>query len=199
MAAASTGSVARDQADPGPPWLTDGERGAWLAMAMVMTKLPAVLEAQLQRDAGLSFYEYTVLAVLSEEPERTMRMSDLAYQTSSSLSRLSHVASRLEKQGYLRRRRCLSGVGRATNATLTDAGYAGLAAAAPGHVRTVRELFIDVLTPCELSALISIGYRMQPRLDPHGTWPRPELRAGGNHDSGALECSPKNHEPAPPG
>lgn len=193
--AAPTDSVARDQPDQDSPWLTDDEHAAWLAMAMVMTRLPAVLEAQLQRDAGLSFYEYTVLAVLSEEPERTMRMSKLAYHTSSSLSRLSHVASRLEKQGYLRRRRCLSGIGRATNVTLTEAGYAGLAAAAPGHVRTVRELFIDVLTPCELSALICIGRRIQPRLDPHGTWPRPERHANGDHDRGALESSPGNHEP----
>ncbi|MFD8001771.1 MarR family winged helix-turn-helix transcriptional regulator [Streptomyces mirabilis] len=173
MAAATpANSEAGDQCEPDAQWLTGEEHAAWLAMAMLMTKLPAVLEAQLQRDSGLTFYEYMVMTVLSGEPERTLRMNDLAYLTSSSISRLSHVASRLEKQGYLRRSRCEGGIGRATNATLTDVGYAKLAAAAPGHVRSVRELFINALTSRQLNALITIGRRVQPRLDPNGTWPQ---------------------------
>lgn len=192
MATTSTDSVVRDQPDHDTRWLTEDEHAAWMAMAMVMTKLPAVLEAQLQRDVGLTFYEYMVLATLSEEPKRTLQMSELAYLTSSSLSRLSHVASKLEKQGYLCRRRCPGGIGRATNATLTDDGYAALAAAAPGHVRTVRELFLDVLTPAELGALVSIGRHVQPRLDPNGTWPRPEPHAAADHNSCVPECSAQN-------
>ena len=74
-----------------------------MALAAVMIKLPAALDAQLQRDSGLSFFEYMVLAMLSERPQRTMRMSELAGLTNASLSRLSHVASRLEQQRYLRR------------------------------------------------------------------------------------------------
>jgi len=153
-------------------WLTCEERPAWMAMAAIMMKLPAALDAQLQRDADLTFFEYTVLAMLSELPERTIQMSELAAISSASLSRLSHVASRLEKRGYLQRRRC-SGAGRRTNATLTDAGLAKVAAAAPGHVRTVRELLLDALSPEQLSVLTDIGARVMPRLDPRRSWTLP--------------------------
>src|SRR5688500_12599021 len=89
-----------------PRWLDADERAAWLSLAGVMTLLPSALDAQLQRDAGLSHFEYMVLAVLSEQPTRTMRMSDLASFANGSLSRLSHVARRLEEQGFLTRQAC---------------------------------------------------------------------------------------------
>jgi DNA-binding MarR family transcriptional regulator len=119
----------------------------------------------------LSFFEYMVMASLSGAPERTRQMSELAAMTSSSLSRLSHAATRLERQDYLTRTRCPGGIGRATNATLTDAGMAKLAAAAPGHVRTVRELLFDALGHGDVTALAVIGRRVRPRLDPQGTLP----------------------------
>ena len=92
-----------------------------------MITLPAALDARLQREANLTFFEYMVLAVLSERADRTMRMSDIAAGVSASLSRLSHVVARLEKQGLLCRSR-VPGSGRRTNATLTDAGYAKVVA-----------------------------------------------------------------------
>ena len=88
-----------------------------------------------------------ILAMLADVPERTLRMSDLAAITQSSQSRLSHAVARLERRGWIRRSPC-SDDRRSTWATLTDAGYAALAAAAPGHVRTVREHLFDRLT-CE--------------------------------------------------
>ena len=106
-----------------PRWLTAPERAAWVAMTAMMTKLPAALDQQMQRDADLTFFEYMVLAMLSESPGMTQRMSDLAALTSASPSRLSHVASRLERAGFLARQRC-PGRGRSTNAVLTDAGRA---------------------------------------------------------------------------
>ncbi|WP_394813285.1 MarR family winged helix-turn-helix transcriptional regulator [Streptomyces johnsoniae] len=83
-------------------------------------------------------------------------MSDLAARTSASLSRLSHVVGRLEKRGLLARAR-IPGSGRRTNATLTEAGYEEVVAAAPGHVAAVREYLIDGLEPHELAALRRIG------------------------------------------
>ena len=152
-------------------WLNPQELEAWLALAGLMTRLPSLLDAQLQRDADLSFFEYMVLASLSDAPERTLQMSHLAAMTSSSLSRLSHAASRLEQQGYLTRSRCPGGVGRATNATLTEAGVVKITAAAPGHVRGVRELLFDALTDRDIAALVTIGRRLRPRLDPQDTLP----------------------------
>ena len=112
----------RDEAAQ-PRWLTADEREAWLSLVRVAGRLPAVLDAQLERDAGLNFFEYTVLAMLSEQPTRTLGMSQLAAVTSASLSRLSNVAKRLERRGYLRRQTD-PGDGRCTQAVLTDAGMA---------------------------------------------------------------------------
>jgi len=128
-----------------------------------------LLDAQLQRDAGLTFFEYMVLALLSGQPGRTMRVSALAAAISASLSRLSHVASRLEARGYFTRQRC-PGPGRATSATLTGAGYAKVAAVAAGHLQAVRDFLIDILTRGELRSLAAIGARIHDRLDPAWTW-----------------------------
>lgn len=137
-------------------WLSDDERAAWLAVAALVIKLPAALDTQLQDDEGLSFFEYMVMAVLSELDDRTMQMSEIAAATSSSLSRLSHTAKRLEKQGFLRRER-VPGAGRRTNAVLTDAGYDKVAAAAPAHVMRVRELLIDTVGTERLKVLREVG------------------------------------------
>ena len=119
------------------PWLSPAEQTAWLGAAALMMRLPAALDTQLQEDSGLSFFEYMVLAVLSEQPDCSLQMSDIAHATSASLSRLSHTVGRLEKQGFVIRKR-IAGPGRSTRAVLTDAGNAKVESAAPGHVRRVR-------------------------------------------------------------
>ncbi|MFE1397257.1 MarR family winged helix-turn-helix transcriptional regulator [Nocardiopsis dassonvillei] len=137
-------------------WLEPDELAAWLANSALMISLPAALDARMQREARMTFFEYMVLSVLSEQPEHTLRMSELAARTSASLSRLSHVAGRLEKRGLLTRVR-VPGAGRRTDAVLTGAGYEAVVAAAPGHVAAVREYLIDGLGPQELTALRRIG------------------------------------------
>lgn len=150
-------------------WLDDDERAAWLAIAALVVKLPGVLDAQLQADQGLSFFEYMVMAVLSEQPDRTLQMSEIASATSASLSRLSHTVKRLEAQGWIRRER-IPGAGRRTNAILTAAGFRKVEAAAPEHVRRVRELVIDSLTADELALMRGIGARILEKIDPDRTW-----------------------------
>lgn len=140
-------------------WLTAEERRAWLAVAGLMVKLPAALDAQLQADAGLSFFEYMVLAVLSEQPDRSLRMSDIAEFSSASLSRLSHTAKRLEEQGLLVRQQ-VPGHGRRTLAVLTDAGHDKVRNSAPGHVTQVRRLLIDGLSASQLEVLGSVGEKV---------------------------------------
>jgi len=148
-----------------PVWLSERERAAWLATAAVMITLPAALDARLQQRAGLSFVEYMVLAVLSEREHGTMQLSDIAAGVSASLSRLSHVITRLEKRGLLRRTR-VPGAGRRTNAVLTDAGLAAVVAAAPDHVRAVREYFVDALRPADLATLKRLGAEVARRINP---------------------------------
>lgn len=134
------------------PWLTPEQLDDWLDLAGLMILLPSALESQLQGEAGLSQFEYFVMAHLSESPGREARMSDLAFMARGSLSRLSHVVSRLERRGYVSRRPSEED-GRITIAGLTDEGMAKLVATAPGHVARVRELVIDALTPEQLVAL----------------------------------------------
>lgn len=148
-----------------PRWLNSDEREAWLTLVGVMMKLPSALDAQLQRDAGLSHFEYMVLAGLSEAPGRTRRMSDLAGFAESGLPRLSQVVSRLEKRGWVRRSPD-PGDGRITLATLTDDGWEKIVGTAPGHVQAVRALVFDPLTKAQSRQLGSIGKRILSVLDP---------------------------------
>jgi DNA-binding MarR family transcriptional regulator len=135
-----------------PRWLKGDEVSAWMSMSRVLTLLPPALERQLERDADLNWMEYHTLAMLSEQDDHTMRMSQLAERASASLSRLSHVVKRLETQGFVRREPDLTD-GRYTNAILTIAGYRKLVETAPSHVETVRKLVFDVLEPGEMEAL----------------------------------------------
>ncbi|HEX7308203.1 MarR family winged helix-turn-helix transcriptional regulator [Lentzea sp.] len=152
-------------ASENPRWLTAEQRLAWLDMVRVLTRLPAILDAQLERDAGLSFFEYHVLSMLSETPDRTLRLSRLAQLTSSSLSRLSNVVKRLENRGLLRREPDPDD-GRASRAVLTPEGLASVELAASGHVTTVRELVVDALDPAQLDQLRTAHERILERLDP---------------------------------
>jgi DNA-binding MarR family transcriptional regulator len=153
-------------------WLDDEERAAWVRLAAVVELLPGVLEAQLKRDADLTHFEYWVLAMLSEAPQRTLRMTALASRTSATLSRLSHVVARLEGRGLLERFPCPEDR-RATNARLTEAGWELVVASAPGHLETVREYVIDALTPRQIAALSSITGAILDRLDPdHAVMPQ---------------------------
>ena len=133
-------------------WLSAAEQSAWRQLAALLFRLPGALDAQLQRDAGISHVEYMVLSSLSEAEGRTLRMSELAAMASGSLSRLSHVVGRLEKRGWVRREAC-PGDGRYVNAVLTEDGWAKVVDTAPGHVAAVRRLVVDALSPAELGAL----------------------------------------------
>lgn len=156
---------------PEQQWLEPDERAAWLATAALMIRLPTALDAQLQADSGLSFFEYTVLAALSEQPGRRMQMSDIAAFSSSSLSRLSHTATRLEGRGWLRRER-VPGPGRRTEAVLTDSGLELVVRAAPGHVARARDLLIDAVGADDLAALTRVGHAVMGRIDPGQGCPR---------------------------
>ena len=131
----------------------------------MLFRLPGALDSQLERDADLSHFEYIALAMLSETPDRRLRMSQLSVLTNGSMSRLSHVAKRLERQGFITREQSDTD-GRVINAVLTDKGMAKVVATAPGHVAHVRKLVIDALTPEQLSALRDIGGAILEAIDP---------------------------------
>jgi DNA-binding MarR family transcriptional regulator len=145
-------------------WLTPDELETWHALNLLLARLPAALGAQLQCDSSLSFVEYYVLAGLSDQPDRTLRMSTLAVLANSELSRLSHLIRRLEGRGFVRREPDPTD-GRFTNAILTDAGLAHLEKAAPRHVEQVRRLVFDVLDREQQHALRDAANKVTSRLD----------------------------------
>lgn len=138
-----------------------------MRLASVLELLPGVLDTQLRRDAELLHFEYFVLAMLSEAPKRTLRMSELAAHTSATPPRLSHVVKRLEERGLVERFPSPHDA-RVTNARLTAAGWRKVREAAPGHSATVRDMVIDALTPEQVSQLAAISEAILGRLDPDG-------------------------------
>lgn len=148
-------------------WLSDDELQSWIQLVGVMLKLNPALDSQLQRDSDLTHFGYLCLAMLSEKDDRLMRMSDLAGRTNSSLSRLSHVVTRLEGRGLVERRPCEESR-RVTMVHLTDEGYAVLEKAAPGHVATVRSLVFDHLDEADVADLHRLMSGILDRLDSSG-------------------------------
>jgi len=148
-----------------PRWLDDEQQESWRAFSSMMHQLRWALECQLQQDAGLSFIEYHALARLSEIPGSIMRMSELAEVTNASLSRLSHLIKRLEARGLVRREPDPTD-GRYTNAILTETGLRLLTASAPAHVKEVRELVVDALSPDQLRQLRTASEQILQRIGP---------------------------------
>ncbi len=164
-------------------WLTEEERTTWVRLAAVLELLPAALDAQLTRDEHLTHFEYFTLAMLSEAPDQTLRMTALAARTNATLPRLSRVVSRLEDTGYVGRESSPDDR-RATNVKLTAEGLAKLVQAAPGHVAAVRAYVIDPLTATELQQLGEMALRILDQLDPDG-------RMLAHVDSGAESVEPE--------
>jgi DNA-binding MarR family transcriptional regulator len=151
-------------------WLDDEEIAVWVRLAAVVELLPGVLDSQLRRDAELTHFEYYVLAMLSEADGRTLRMTSLARRTNATLPRLSHVVSRLERRGLVERFPCPEDA-RATNARLTEAGWAKVVETAPGHVANVRRHVVDALSREQLTHLRAIADAILGRIDPDGALP----------------------------
>jgi DNA-binding MarR family transcriptional regulator len=135
-----------------PRWLDDREMRAWRGLIGTNRLLFEQINRELSRRSTLSLADYEVLVQLSETPDHRLRMSELAAQSLSSKSRLSHQVSRLEKQGWVRREECPTDR-RGAFAVLTDEGFAVLAEAAKGHVEDVRRHLFDQLTPAQVEAL----------------------------------------------
>jgi DNA-binding MarR family transcriptional regulator len=145
-------------------WLDDDELRAWLRLAGVMLKLSPALDSQLQRDGDLTHFDYLCLAMLSESDERRLPMSELAGRTNASLSRLSHVVSKLERRGWVARTPSPSSR-RVTLVDLTEEGWKVLVAAAPGHVATVRSLVFEGLSREDVAALERVAGHIVDRIE----------------------------------
>jgi DNA-binding MarR family transcriptional regulator len=161
--------------DQTPRWLTTEQTHAWIALMATTVWLPAALDQQLQRDAGLSLVDYSVLSWLSMQPSRSARMSDVAALANVTASHLSRIATRLENRAWLLRSPDPDD-GRATLATLTDAGWTKVVASAPGHAEAVQHLVFDGLSAEQTSQLRTICESVLHALLPNLCLPIPNAQ-----------------------
>lgn len=154
------------------PRMSPAEGEAWLGLIRVCQLLPSELDSQLQRDADMTHYEFGVLTYLRWAPGACASMSEIAEATSATLSRLSHVCSRLERRGLVARTPSPEDR-RVTTVTLTGAGRRALIRAIPGHVQTARRLVVDALSQEDLAHLARITAILGVRLDPEDRFGAP--------------------------
>ncbi|MET0929696.1 MAG: MarR family transcriptional regulator [Aeromicrobium sp.] len=134
------------------PWLSTEQQRVWRAFLGGTTVLTDRLDRDLRTSHGLSMPEYEILVRLSEAPDRSIRMAELADAVSHSRSRVTHTIARLEREGIVQRGQC-SADGRGVSAHLTDHGFSILEQAAHTHVRGVNDYLIENASPEDLEAL----------------------------------------------
>lgn len=148
-------------------WLTEEQNYTWRAVWSLMTWLPVKLEQQLRDDTGLSLYEYYALSQISEAPDRSIRLSELAQITNMTLSHLSRVIDRMMKSGWVER--IPDPVdGRYTLGVLTDKGWEKVVEMAPGHVEAVQQAIFDHLTPEQARVLGETSAKVAEAVSPRG-------------------------------
>ncbi len=163
MAGSMSETTTTTQAPPEVRWLAPGEQDVWRAFLDVSRLLFEQLNRQLSDETGMSLAEYEILVQLSEAPGRRMRMSEVADRVVSSRSRITHTVGRLEERGLVHREPCADD-GRGVLCVLTDAGFARLEAAAPGHVEMVRTVMFDPLEPSDVEHLGVALTKMREKL-----------------------------------
>jgi len=160
-----TGGTGGHEEDEELRWLDEQEKAAWTGLISLVLLLPGKLESPLRQEHGLTLFEYLVLSHLSEAPQRRLRMGELAFLASGSLSRLSNVVKRCEQRGWIVRAPDPAD-GRYTVAELTDAGFGVVHRAAPTHLRAVRDTVLDALNTADQKALARIADKL--RIVPDG-------------------------------
>lgn len=167
---------------PAAAGFEEEELQTWSGLATVLVWLPALLDAQLQRDAALTHFEYGLLYALSSAPDRTLRLSVLAGYANSSLTKLSRAVTRLERRQWVARTVDPTD-GRYTLATLTDLGQDKVEQATPGHVETVRQLVLTPLTTAQKQQLRDITRAILDAAGPMQPWRSPVAQAPADPDS----------------
>ena len=142
-----------------PQWLSPAEMKAWRSYIIASRRLLEALDNDLNGH-DLSMPDYEILAQLSDAPERRLRMSELAEITLLSRSRLSHRMKVMEKAGWVKREACPSDK-RGFFAVMTPKGWKAIVAAAPDHVESVRERFVNHLSKEDQENLFIIFSRIQ--------------------------------------
>lgn len=157
---------------PAPEGLAPEELELWVPVATLLERLPAALDAQLQRDSGLTHFEHGVLFALGSAPGGSLRLSVLAGYANSTLSRLSRAVTRLEKRGWVRREVDATD-GRFTLGIITDEGREKLEESTPAHHALIRQLVFGSLSAAQARQLATFTAKIAAGIGPDEPW-RPE-------------------------
>ncbi len=144
-------------------WLNPTEQRAWRALVALTTRLPAAMDTQMQREAGITHFEYFLMTLLSEQPGHRLQLSELAARANASLSRLSHVITKMERLGWARREAVRGR--RGASAVLTDAGYHRWNEATPAYLEAVRGLVFDGIDDRQVDQMLTLCKRLITQLD----------------------------------
>ncbi|CAN5160539.1 MarR family winged helix-turn-helix transcriptional regulator [soil metagenome] len=137
----------------------------WRDFMAMHQQLARELDRQLQRDAGISQADWSVLHVLSDVPDRKLRTGELAELLAWEKSRVSHQVTRMEARGLLERSDCDTD-GRGTWVGLTTEGRRTLLGAMSEHALAIRQLFFDNLGDTEKSAISEASRRILDHINP---------------------------------
>jgi DNA-binding MarR family transcriptional regulator len=146
------------------PWLSDDQQQVWRAFLRLSRQLNERIERDMQQASKMPHAYYLILAMLSEAPERSLRMNQLADVLQASQSRVSHAVARLEESGWVRRVPA-PGDRRGQIAILTDAGFERLVEVAPSHAETVRSIMFDPLSAGQLADFGDICQTILDKMD----------------------------------
>ena len=149
-------------------WLNEREEAAWRSLQFMQMRLEGELARQLATDSGLSYPDYLVLVALTDRPDGRMRLFELADVLGWEKSRLSHHVGRMADRRLVKKEKCNSDR-RGAYVVITEGGRQDIEAAAPGHVTTVRRLFVDRLTPTQLHAISEAAAIVLAALDEPAT------------------------------
>jgi DNA-binding MarR family transcriptional regulator len=145
------------------PTLTTEELRIWRDFIETAETLRTELASRMQSESGLSPGDYAVLLALSEAPGRQLRSSDLAATIGWERSRLSHHLGRMERRGLIHREECATD-SRGAEIVLDPTGAQAFRRASLPHLRAVRELFVNALTPTQLTAAAEVAKALRERL-----------------------------------
>jgi DNA-binding MarR family transcriptional regulator len=137
-------------------WLDEGEERAWRSFQVMQVRLAAELARDLSAHSELSYEDYLVLVALTDRPDGRMRLFELGKRLGWEKSRISHQVTRMAERGLLAKCGC-DADRRGAVVAVNAHGRSRIEGAAPSHLRAVRRLFVDRLTPDQLASLREVA------------------------------------------
>ena len=130
--------------------LTQQELESWRNFRYMVEETSLSVSRALVSARGMSGGQFGILSILAEAPKHSMRQQELADAMRWDRTRLSHVLTRMQSRGWIRRIKVDGG---RTLVVLDEAGKSEQQNAAPVLAQLVNEFFISRLSQVQLESL----------------------------------------------